>query len=454
VPPPPEEARIRAAVDVTAKFFTQPLDHFNTSINATWQQQYQINDAVYKEGGPIFVMIGGEGPIDSGWLTYGQMYQNAKKHGALIFQPEHRFYGLSHPTSDCTVASLKYLSSVQALADLDLFIKGMKELYKMPNAKVVVFGGSYPGNLVVWYRALYPDSSVGGVASSAPVFAEEDFFQYIETVGNAQKYFDPACYQAVDDAFKQIQELVAEKNDEKLDSIFGICDTHKLNYSDPYDVQTFYAALVNPWMGATQYNAYGNSSDVANYCRVMTNTAYGDPLTRYALWFKSMVYGCVDHEYQVLINELKGSTWTSFFVQGGTRQWLYQTCSEFGYYQTTDSKNQPFGFSTFVAKYLEDIYCNQPFGITSQDVAKNVAETNKRYGGRTPNATKVFLFNGSIDPWHTLSIFDHDLNKSSPSRFIEGTSHCYDMFEARSNDPPSLTQARADMAAALDSWLA
>lgn len=48
-------------------------------------------------------------------------------------------------SSDVSIANLRYLSSTQALADLDAFIKGMKEEYEIPDAKVVVFGGSYPG---------------------------------------------------------------------------------------------------------------------------------------------------------------------------------------------------------------------------------------------------------------------------------------------------------------------
>jgi len=453
VPPPPPEARDRANDAVKTDYFTQPLDHFNSSIAETWLQRYQVNDAVYKKGGPIFVMIGGEGAIDSGWLTFGQMYQNAKKHGALIFQPEHRFYGLSRPTSDTSVANLRFLSSTQALADLDAFIKGMKEQYNIPDAKVVVFGGSYPGNLVIWYRELYPDSSVGGVASSAPVLAEVDFVEYIETVGNAQKYFDPACYDAVNDAFKAIQDLVEAKNDEQLNKLFGICEG-KLNYSDPYAIQTFYSGLIEDWMGATQYNSVGNSSTVASYCRIMTNKGYGDPIKRYSLWFKSTGGQCVDSSYTEMVDELKKESWDSFYAADGTRQWLWQTCTEFAYYQSTDSKKQPFGFGTVTVKYFEDLYCTQGFGVTAQDIANSVALSNKHYGGKSPNATKVFLFNGSIDPWHTLSVYDHDLNPSSPSRYIEGTSHCYDMYEARFNDPPALTKAREDMAATLDTWLA
>lgn len=117
VPPPPEEAENRAAVQVTTKYFDQVLDHFNSSASGTWKQvgvffswrsdwsittfsaqRYQVNEGVYEQGGPIFVMIGGEGAISAAWLTWGQMYENAKAHNALIFQLEHRFYGESHPT--------------------------------------------------------------------------------------------------------------------------------------------------------------------------------------------------------------------------------------------------------------------------------------------------------------------------------------------------------------------
>lgn len=60
-----------------------------------------------------------------------------------MFQLEHRFYGDSHPTNDASTENLKYLTSEQALADLDLFIHAMMTQYNI--SKVVVFGGSYAG---------------------------------------------------------------------------------------------------------------------------------------------------------------------------------------------------------------------------------------------------------------------------------------------------------------------
>ena len=54
-------------------------------------------------------------------------------------------------------ASLQYLSSEQALADLASFIAAMKDKYDLTeNNKWISFGGSYPGALSAWLRLKYP----------------------------------------------------------------------------------------------------------------------------------------------------------------------------------------------------------------------------------------------------------------------------------------------------------
>jgi serine protease 16 len=49
------------------------------------------------------------------------MVDMARQRGALVLALEHRFYGPSQPTGDVTVASLRFLSSSQALADAARF---------------------------------------------------------------------------------------------------------------------------------------------------------------------------------------------------------------------------------------------------------------------------------------------------------------------------------------------
>lgn len=52
--------------------------------------------------------------------------------------------------------NLQYLNVDQALADIAYFIEEKKRELGKENAKVIVFGGSYAGNMAVWARLKYP----------------------------------------------------------------------------------------------------------------------------------------------------------------------------------------------------------------------------------------------------------------------------------------------------------
>jgi len=57
-----------------------------------------MNDTFYKEGGPVFLMIGGEGTANPIWMVMGQWINYAQQYRAMCLMLEHRYYGLSHPT--------------------------------------------------------------------------------------------------------------------------------------------------------------------------------------------------------------------------------------------------------------------------------------------------------------------------------------------------------------------
>ena len=50
---------------------------------------------------------------------------------------------------DLSIENLRFLSSRQALADLAEFIDFFREERKLPNNKLIAFGGSYPGECTV-----------------------------------------------------------------------------------------------------------------------------------------------------------------------------------------------------------------------------------------------------------------------------------------------------------------
>ena len=101
------------------------------------------------------------------------------------------------------------------------------------------------------------------------------------------------------------------------------------------------------------------------------------------------------------------------------RQWTYQTCTEFGYYQTSDSKGQPFGFKfplEFFIKQCQDIY-NPKFNADL--ISRGINRTNTNYGGYGIKVTNVVFPNGSVDPWHALGIVK-DLSPDATAIFIDG----------------------------------
>lgn len=86
--------------NVATKWFVQRLDHFTPGDGRTWKQRYFVNDDFYdrSKGGPVFLMIGGEGEASDKWMTKGMWIEYAARFGALCFQLEHRYYGKSRPT--------------------------------------------------------------------------------------------------------------------------------------------------------------------------------------------------------------------------------------------------------------------------------------------------------------------------------------------------------------------
>ena len=73
-------------------------------------------------------------------------------HNALLMSLEHRYYGDSQPFDDWSVENLKYLTSMQALADVAHFIESQNEVLKR-KADWIVIGGSYPGALAAWFKS-------------------------------------------------------------------------------------------------------------------------------------------------------------------------------------------------------------------------------------------------------------------------------------------------------------
>ncbi|KZC08379.1 PREDICTED: putative serine protease K12H4.7 [Dufourea novaeangliae] len=434
---------------ISERWIEQPLDHFNPRDNRTWSMRYYENPELFKEGGPILIMIGGEWEISTGFLQAGLMYEIARTHGAMMYYTEHRYYGKSRPTADVSSRNLQYLSVDQALADLAYFIETKKKEDKLNNSRVIVFGGSYAGNMATWSRLKYPHLIQGALASSAPVFAKADFHEYYEVVTDSLGKHSQQCVDDIKAAFDAVEQLLAAENGpRKLKSYFNLCEVPKAD--SPSDLGLFMNALAEMFAGIVQYDSVVNGrTKIADCCIKMTAPYLGSPLQRLA----RLVYNeenCLPIDYQEFVGFYANKTWNEEDIM---RQWTYQTCTEYGYFQTTNSTKSIFG-TLFPLSFFTDL-CTDLYGDYYNDVFLDtrVKRTNIMYGGLRPDLRNVIFTNGDVDPWHALSVLEH-LNDFSPAILIKGSSHCSDLYNDEKTDVPELINARAKVREIISGWIA
>eukprot|EP01119_Soliformovum_irregulare_P025979 TRINITY_DN976_c0_g1_i1.p1 TRINITY_DN976_c0_g1~~TRINITY_DN976_c0_g1_i1.p1 ORF type:complete len:478 (-),score=104.81 TRINITY_DN976_c0_g1_i1:87-1496(-) len=440
--------------DFPNNWFTQTMDHFNPQDLRTWNQRYLMNQAYTQNPAtdPIFVQIGGEGPIDDRDVSLFQIGNYAQKYNANIFALEHRFYGQSQPFSDLSTQNLAYLTSEQALADTADFILGMRQQYNL-SGPVVTFGCSYSGALAAWFRMKYPTVTLGSVASSAPILAVLDFYEYDEVVDASLSIFGTQCVSRISEAVSAVQSMLQTPSGiSKLETLFNTCAPLMTSL----DIQNFASLLMGNFQGVVQYNddnrnPISRTWDVTAVCNIMVNSSY-DALTAYAAVNAALLNAyqspCLDASYNDMMVSLFNISWPN-----DGRSWTYQTCAEFGYFQTTDSPRQPFGNLSPLSFYTGQ--CQSLFGNTPGNVQKNVDATNRKYGGKNLNpwtSTNIVFVNGNVDPWHALGI-TKSVSSDLPAVFIEGGAHCSNVYPDSAADSAALIAARSQISETINAWL-
>ncbi|XP_060534670.1 putative serine protease F56F10.1 [Cylas formicarius] len=449
------------------RWFTQNLDHFDPTNRKTWEQRYYVNDEFFdRSKNTVFLMIGGEGEATDKWMTNGTWIDYARDFGALCFQLEHRFYGKSHPTEDLSTENLRYLTSEQALADLATFIYAMHEEFDLqPDVNWIAFGGSYPGSLAAWLRLKYPHLVRGSVSTSGPLLALTDFDEYYKVVGEDLRTISEDCYSAVKRGTAQVDSLLQHMTGQRtLTEMFKLCDPIEDSIENGNDISNFYDNLAGNFAGIAQYNKdnrIGQSPEKLNVtldtlCGIMGNEQSNMlEITRLAqvnaLILNMTNQTCTDYVYSKMIDEMRNISWDSESAEGG-RQWFYQTCNEFGFYQTSSNKPQIFGDKFPVEFYIRQ--CAEVFGpnYNASYLEEGTKRTNTIYGALDIEVSNVVFVHGSVDPWHALGI-TKSYNENAPAIFIKGTAHCANMYPKSENDLPQLQAAREQIRQLISTWL-
>jgi len=441
----------KGSVQYDAMWYEQKLDHFDIMNSPTWNQRYWANLDHYVEGGPAMIMIGGEAEASPGWLNYGLWSTLAEESNAAMFLLEHRFYGQSQPTGDMAIENMRFLSSRQALEDLSTFMTSMNMAYNI-SGPWVSYGGSYPGSLSAWLKLKYPHLVKGAVSSSGPLHAQLDFQEYLGVVHSALDTTGPECMNAISEAIYEIEAIPTEDEAawSDLSAQFQTC--RPIDSTNMDDIRSFAELLIDNLAGVVQYNGRMDL-DITAVCDIMRD-GEGSALERFALVNSVSLDAnqaeCLDHEFSSFLALLTDISWSGPGV--GWRQWFWQTCTEFGWYQTSNQPDNAFG-SLLNLEFFES-WCQQAYGdaFTHARLEQEMIDTNTEYGGFTPDVHNVVFVHGTIDPWHAMGVLE-DLSDTATAIYIEGTSHCADMYGDSPGDSEDLQDARLKIKEIVLNWV-
>ncbi len=425
--------------------FSELVDHFAPpDASPRFNQRFFVDSTYAKTAdAPVFLWICAEGGCSADQMR-GAVGAPAAKFGGHMVALEHRYYGKSFPVTDLTTPNMRFLSVEQSLADLTAFIQSMREVQGLTGPWVTA-GGSYSGSLSAYMRATHPELVSAALASSAPVQAKESFDEYDAHIA---QILGADCAAKTRVVVAQIDATMASDaaGFEDLKTAFGV---------DPLADPAYFGATLSYLLGGMAQ--YGNPTK-EDYCAAVSAA---DPVKGLASLTKGvgatssiLASGHDVAGLNLLANDGSNPMNTEIPDEAttGGRMWLYQTCTQFGYWPVANHDRAVSVYSKYLTlEYYRGI-CNLVFGLTTP---ANAQALNDKYYSALINgqATKILFTNGSEDPWSELSMASPAVKSQEFAYRVEGGHHCDDVLPEDANDSASLKGARAKFQSLLGGWL-
>ncbi|ETW78603.1 serine protease [Heterobasidion irregulare TC 32-1] len=410
-----------------------PVDHFGDT-SGIFGNRYWVNDTYYNAGGPVFLFDSGEQNAEPLLPYYLQEYHGlsavmrlAKRYKGLAILWEHRFYGESLPfpvNENTTAEQWRFLTTDQALEDVvyfaNAFIHNARTFHPSSTPWVWV-GGSYPGVRGALLRQRNPETIFAAWASSAPVHAQVDMASYYAAAERSLTRNCSADWVAVT---RHVDGVLRSGNaSAAIEVKFALL---KALLSGPGGNTTGAQNLTKSQAAATSdvnaasilmealnfYQYYGFEASVLPFCNIVeTRNFSSDPVEAglaatlgVDAAFKAFLTGIAEIDYDS-IPGVPDDPVTD-------RSWMWQYCSEYGFYQRGDPTNSLSIETSFLSLELFQAECNSTFpeGLPSSPAVEHV----NKYGGWDMRPSNVLFTNGEFDPWRTMGLASIEAN--SPHR--------------------------------------
>ncbi|MCJ1433440.1 hypothetical protein MMC27_002800 [Xylographa pallens] len=451
-------------------FFEQLLDHDHPELG-TFSQKYWYNSQYWAgPGSPVVLFTPGEVAAAgyTGYLTNETITGlYAEAIGGAVVLLEHRYWGDSSPYQSLTTKNLQYLTLKNSIADLTHFAStiqlpfDLKNTSQAANAPWVLSGGSYSGALSAWTESTAPGTFWAYHASSAPVEAIYDYWQYFYPIQQGMAQNCSSDVSLVIDHIDGVLKNGSKTEIQKLKTMFGL---EHVEHNDD-----FASALQNgPWLWqdnsfTTGYSGFFQFCDfvegVANQNNPVDPGPSGVGLTKalagYAQWMNTTFLPgyCASYGYWTSATDVScfdtynasSPLFTDLSV-GNTidRQWQWFLCNEpFAYWQDGAPSSRPSLVSRLVTAAYWQRQCalffppegNYTYGAAA---GATVAAVNAyTHGWDITNSTRLLWTNGQYDPWRTSGVSSQfrpggplASTAAAPLQIIPGGFHCSDLIAA------------------------
>ncbi|KAH9057717.1 peptidase S28 [Lactarius vividus] len=468
-----------ATLKFRAQTFTQPLDHFYNTTDATFPQRFWVNARHYKPrpGAPVIVIDGGEtsGEDRLPFLDTGIADILARATGGVGVVLEHRYYGacLVH----VSVPS-EWLTNEQALEDSANFMRNVKfdgiaEDLTAPNTPWIYYGGSYAGARAAHMRVLYPDIVFGAIASSAVTHAVLTNWEYMDVIRLAA---DPKCSSNLVNSITTIDSLLKigtlRAPLKKLFGLGGLASDQDFVSVLTYPLGLWQDRNWDPAVGSTgfdQFCAVLNSDtptvkDTTRTVHLPGGLNVNIGLLNYAKWIRENVVSLCPQEAGFTTEDCFGTNDASRYqVTGlleGWRLWTFQYCTQWGYLTVPSL--------TIISRLLDIDYqhkiCVQAFPPGKHYVVPPLPDVSavNSLGGFHIEADRLAFIDGEVDPWRPYTphstyggAVERDDTLLRPFKIIPGGVHHWDEngLKNSSEEPEEIRQVHTKTIEFVKVWL-
>ncbi|KAG4065166.1 hypothetical protein HA402_007563 [Bradysia odoriphaga] len=188
----------------------------------------------------------------------------------------------------------------------------------------------------------------------------------------------------------------------------------KVPYQNNFKIHVFYAQLTIAYI---DFMIFFRITSVGAICEILTDVHESDAHAVGQILDILLEDDCVSVDYETVLREERRTEWNATAVQAGIRQYSYQSCSQFVWYHSSNSRFQPSNW-----QYL---YCG----------------------------SKVRRWSGEFDPWRSVGV-QSSLSATAQAIIIAGASHGNDLGPISDDDSPALAAAKARIQEIIAGWIA